>query len=92
MTVKGTKARSKDYVNRGGLDGRDKKAYYEALGIAHFSKRPGPNTGAFSCKEHLKRTNGTDKVANYRYVEELKAYVEVNTTVNTTVQANIPSG
>jgi hypothetical protein len=56
--------------------------YYKALGIAHFSgsRKEFPRKGSISCKEHLERTNGTDKVANYRFVENLNGYMEVNTT------------
>jgi hypothetical protein len=82
VTVIGTKEGSRDYVDRGGLRPRDKMMYYEALGITHFHRagKAFPGKGAISCVKHLARTNGTDKVANYRYVEELKAYIEVNTT------------
>jgi hypothetical protein len=84
VTVIGTKDRSKDYVNRGGLGHIEKMKYYQALGITHFSesKKLFPGTGIISCNLHLERTNGTDKVANYHYVEELKAYIDVY--VNTT--------
>ena len=85
MTVIGTKERSKDYIDRQGLSHSDKTIYYKALGITHFSAlgKVFPKHGRISCNEHLERTNGTDKVANYHYVEELKAYREVNTTVKT---------
>jgi hypothetical protein len=83
VTVVGTKERSKDYVNRGGLNHTEKLVYYKALGITHFSelRKVFPRDGRISCKKHLERTNGTDKVANYQYVEELQAYIEINTTV-----------
>jgi hypothetical protein len=83
VTVIGTKGRSQDYVSRSGLRRMEKLKYYQALGITHFteSRKLFPRTGRISCNEHLERTNGTDKVANYHYVEELKAYIEVNTTV-----------
>ena len=72
MTVIGTKERSKDYIDRQGLSHSDKTIYYKALGITHFSAlgKVFPKHGRISCK-----------VANYHYVEELKAYREVNTTV-----------
>jgi hypothetical protein len=58
--------------------------YYEALGITHFigARKAFPGKGAISCMKHLARTNGTDKVANYRFVEERKAYIEATTTAN----------
>jgi hypothetical protein len=82
VTVVGTKERSKDYVDREGLIYKEKMNYYKKLGITHFNgaRREFPGKRAISCSEHLKRTNGTDKVANYRFVKELKAYIEVNTT------------
>ena len=82
VTVVGKKEGSQDFVNRNGLGGNDKSVYYKALGIAHFNdlRKTYPRQGSISCQEHLKRTNGTDKVANYHYVEELKANREVNTT------------
>jgi hypothetical protein len=82
VTVVGTKERSKDYVDRGGLIYKEKMNYYKKLGITHFigARREFPGKRAISCEVHLNRTNGTDKVANYRFVEELQAYIEVNTT------------
>jgi len=81
VTVVGNKQWAKSLVNRDGL-GHDKAVYYKALNLTHFteSRKTYPGQGSISCKEHLKRTNGTDKVANYHYVEKLKAYREVNTT------------
>ena len=83
MTVIGTKERSKDYIDRQGLSHSDKTIYYKALGITHFGRlgKAFPRQGRISCREHLERTNGTDKVANYHYVKELEVYREVNTTV-----------
>mmetsp|Transcript_38619 Transcript_38619/g.93359 ORF Transcript_38619/g.93359 Transcript_38619/m.93359 type:complete len:425 (-) Transcript_38619:217-1491(-) len=82
VTVVGTKEDSREYVDRGGLGNGNKMGYYKALGIKHFSEaRKGTSPkGKISCKEHLKRTKGTDKVANYRYVKKFKKYIEVNTT------------
>eukprot|EP00980_Cylindrotheca_fusiformis_P011688 scaffold2770_cov104-Cylindrotheca_fusiformis.AAC.9 len=89
VTVIGTKDESQKYVNRVGLKYSDKMEYYKALGITHFSAtRKYPPKGRISCLEHLQRTNGTDKVANYRYVEELEKYVEANDTVRGTYILN----
>lgn len=82
VTVVGTKKNSREYVDRSGLPYRDKMEYYKALGIKHFhaSRKEAPRRGKISCEEHLKRTNGTDKVANYKFVKELQKYIELNTT------------
>lgn len=78
VTVIGRKDRSKEYVNRGGL-GNKKDEYYNAVGIRHFlSMRQGQGPNKISCKEHLKNTNGTDKVANYKYVPELGHYIDAD--------------
>ena len=78
----GTKENSREYVDRGGLGNGNKMGYYEALGIKHFSEaRKGTSQkGRISCMQHLQRTKGTDKVANYKYVKKLQKYIEVNTT------------
>ena len=78
VTVIGEAGRSKDYVHRGGLGSKNKGEYYNAVGIKHFlSMRQGQGPNPISCKEHLKRTNGTDdKVANYIYVPELGHYID----------------
>lgn len=78
VTVIGTKDNSKEYINRGGLTNGEKMEYYKALGIVHFidSRKAFPGKRTISCIEHLKRTNGTDKVANYRFDENLNSYVE----------------
>ena len=78
VTVIGEAGRSKDYVHRGGLGNKNKGEYYNAVGIKHFlSMRQGQGPNPISCKEHIKRTNGTDdKVANYIYVPELGHYID----------------
>eukprot|EP00980_Cylindrotheca_fusiformis_P030639 scaffold25149_cov122-Cylindrotheca_fusiformis.AAC.2 len=82
VTVVGAKNDSQQYVSRVGLKGSDKREYYKALGISHFSDRKSfPPKGQISCLEHLQRTNGTDKVAKYHFVAELGEYVESNDTV-----------
>ncbi|KAL3941188.1 MAG: hypothetical protein SGBAC_004420 [Bacillariaceae sp.] len=86
VTVVGKKENSREYVDRGGLGNEAKFGYYKALGIKHFSEsRKGTSQkGKISCKEHLKRTKGNDKVANYRYVKKFQKYIEVNTTMKGT--------
>lgn len=77
VTVIGQANRSKDYVHRGGLGHKHKVEYYNAVQIRHFlSMRKGQGPNPISCKEHLKRTNGTDEVANYIYVPELGHYID----------------
>ena len=52
-----------------------KKKYYRAIGAKHFFEAYDlPETGKVSCEEHLRRSEGTDRIANYthdgvRYVE-----------------------
>ena len=68
VTVVGTKTNHKEYVNRGGLSHTDKMEYYKSMGGRHFLndwKAAGSKGKKVSCMEHLRRTNGTDKVANY---------------------------
>ena len=77
MTVVGSKTNSAEYVNRQGLNPRDKAAYYQALGIEHFHQNSRyPGRGQISCMEHIRRSNGTYKVANYRFDEATGQYVE----------------
>jgi len=79
VTVVGDKSNAHEYVNRQGLNSRDKAAYYKALGIEHFhdnSRFPIP--GRIGCMEHIQRmrNNGTYKIANYRFDEVSGQYVE----------------
>lgn len=77
MTVVGSKTNSAEYVNRQGLNAGDKSAYYKALGIEHFHQTSRyPQQGRISCMEHIRRTNGTYKVAKYRFDEATGQYVE----------------
>lgn len=77
MTVVGSKTNSAEYVNRQGLNPRDKAAYYKALGIEHFHQTNRyPPRGQISCMEHIRRRNGTYKVANYFFDDALGQYVE----------------
>ena len=77
MTVVGSKSNSAEYVNRQGLNAGDKAAYYKALGIEHFHQTSRyPGRGQISCMEHIRRTNGTYKVAKYRFDEAIGQYVE----------------
>eukprot|EP00928_Gymnodinium_smaydae_P078860 TRINITY_DN62922_c0_g1_i1.p1 TRINITY_DN62922_c0_g1~~TRINITY_DN62922_c0_g1_i1.p1 ORF type:complete len:408 (-),score=37.33 TRINITY_DN62922_c0_g1_i1:16-1239(-) len=67
VTAFGTKENSVKYVHRSGLRPNEKKKYYDALGMKHFSKvyKPVRGVAAISCMEHLRRTKGTNVVANY---------------------------
>mmetsp|Transcript_11882 Transcript_11882/g.25716 ORF Transcript_11882/g.25716 Transcript_11882/m.25716 type:complete len:394 (+) Transcript_11882:213-1394(+) len=77
ITAVGDKRNASAYINRNGLDGRAKSAYYKALGIEHFHENSiYPRQGRISCMEHLKRTNGTSKVAKYRFDEKAGQYVD----------------
>lgn len=64
-----------------GLSYSKKMQYYKALGITHFhDARKAKRRESISCMMHLERTKGTDKVANYKFVKDLKVYIEVNKT------------
>ena len=79
VTVVGDKSNPHEYVNRQGLNSRDKAAYYKALGIEHFHENKRfPAPGRISCMEHIRRmqNNGTYKIANYRFDEVRGQYVE----------------
>ncbi|KAL3803877.1 hypothetical protein HJC23_004039 [Cyclotella cryptica] len=67
-TVVGDKSTSKDYIVRTGLGDAQKFKYYKAMGIEHFHETNRlPQTGRISCMEHLKMTNGTNRIANYTF-------------------------
>lgn len=76
VTAIGNKANPKEYVDRGGLDAASKKRYYAAMGMQHFHDlHKLSSQGRISCREHLKMTNGTNKIAKYvfngsMYVDE----------------------
>jgi hypothetical protein len=70
ITVKGSKYQPQQWIQREGIGLPKKTAYYRQMGIEHFhtnAQRYRNNNGAVSCMEHLKRTKGTNKVANYTY-------------------------
>jgi hypothetical protein len=68
VTVVGDKDRSREYIERSGLGEAQKSKYYKILGIEHFHENKRfPQAGRISCMEHLKMTNGTNKVANYTF-------------------------
>lgn len=69
VTVKGSKYHPQDIIQREGLVGPKKTKYYRTLGIEHFhtTAQRYPKKGAISCAEHLKRTVGSNKVANYTF-------------------------
>lgn len=77
VTAIGSKSFPQEYIRRIGLGEFAKKRYYKALGIDHFFVSHGvPNQGAVSCMDHLKRSEGTNKVANY--VHDGQKYVDSN--------------
>ena len=79
VTVVGDKSNSREYVNRNGLNARDKAAYYKALGIEHFhDNKRFPATGRIGCMDHIRRmqNNGIYKIANYSFDEGRAQYVE----------------
>ena len=75
ITVVGNKDNSREYVNRGGLSLRFKREYYGSIGTKHFfDSYDLPRTGRISCMQHLRMSNGTNRIANYthdgaKYVE-----------------------
>ena len=76
VTVVGRKSNSRQYVDREGLDAGSKSEYYKAMGMEHFhDTNRHPSKGRISCMEHLKLSNGTNKVANYVFDGE--KYVDV---------------
>lgn len=66
VTVIGDRTNPKEYIDRGGLDSSSKRNYYAAMGMQHFhDTNTLSSRGRISCMDHLKLSNGTNKVANY---------------------------
>ena len=60
----GNKDNSREYVNRGGLSLRFKREYYDSIGTKHFfDSYDLPITGRISCMQHLRMSNGTNRIA-----------------------------
>jgi hypothetical protein len=81
VTVVGLEARSRDYVNRGGMGSTKDKLYGDSSNMTHFleSGKSFPMRGAVSCEEHLRRTEGRPgRRANYVYDQNLQRYAEAS--------------
>lgn len=77
VTVLGSKDKSQEYINRQGVDRMKKRKYYEAIGTKHFFDAYDlPVQGVISCMEHLRRSKGTQKIANYTFDEGRNGYVD----------------
>ena len=78
VTVIGSKDRHAEYIQREGVPRAKKYQYYKALGVSHFfDSYVLPDMGAVSCMDHLRRTEGTHKVANYAFDETTREWVEM---------------
>ena len=83
VTVVGTKANSKEFVNRQ-MRGRLKNAAYKAMNMVHFSENykaikqhtEAVRKTAISCQKYLQISKGTNRVANYTFSTKELKYVE----------------